>query len=1095
MKILGERLTVRCGMGAVTQNTGSSVVVLAAVLLVSTGAFAQGSLLDASFDPTAALHPGANSSVDFVVQQPHGKLLILEHFLAPTSTMVSRISRLDALGRPDSTFVPGVITSPVADVYQVTLEPDGRIFIGGNFSSFNGIAVNNLIRLNTNGTLDTSFNVGAYVTDLSTYSMAGQPDGKLLIPAVGTRYANGVPASWNLARLNTDGSADSTFHSSTDGRIYAVAVRPDGRILVGGDFTSVNGTPGPLIAQLQLDGTLDPGFSYTNSAVGAQVRLIALQTDGRILVVGLGLSPSGLARLNVDGSVDSGFDAGSINGSFGIGNVIKGTLLAPQPQGTLLIGGSFTAIDGINRNGVARLMPDGALDLGFDPGAGLALDPNSSLTQPVRALAVQSDGKVLVGGAFSTVGGVPHPELVRFIPGDPSEESLLNFWNYRGNAVSVREDATNLAVMVARAGATSSNVTVHFQTADGSAIAGVNYRATGGILTFAPGVRTQTFNIPILDDHRISGDTTFTISLTDPTGGASLGSSSNVTVTVNDVDLGIEFAQTNYLTDVLQSSVKIPLRLLGTHLGGRGFYFHAPVAIDYATGEGTAVAGRDYDLAAGTIDYSPSSVEVPPPPPSFVITLHDDTSAYGDHTVQLNLANPSSNLVLGSMSNAVLTIKNDNTAAGVEVGLNGPIQAMVVQPDGKVVVGGKFTLIDGQPRNHLARLYPNGLLDPTFNPGSGTEGDILALARQTDGRIVVGGTFTNLNGVYCGRIARLNADGSVDRSFNPGSGWLAPAGVSAGVTALAVQSDGRILSGSPLTNFDGASRIGIARLNADGTLDPTFVPAIQPIIAEWPGFAISGVASLTNGQVVVGGHFRIPPNGAHAGLAVLNTDGSVDTNFPDLFFGVVSLAVGPDGDILAAAPGDSGYLPVFKLRPEGEVEPGFPPTSLSLGLGSITLQSDGKILVTGNPAGWSIWYNQTYYDLLRLNSDGSVDASFQGMKSHAGERLDRTVALPDGSIWATGTFTEGITGRPFYLRRLNPDGTDIQDLRFLSPVRLPNGEVHLALRGQWATPYLLQASEDLANWTTVATNDRPHVPIGYIDHDAANYPHRFYRFH
>ncbi len=301
------------GLSAVKQTTGSGIVVFAAVLLGCMGTFAQGSLLDTSFDPAGALHPGTYSSVDFVAQQPDSRLLILETFLAAPNTIVRRISRLDNFGRPDSTFVSGVITndpSQVGDVYQIAIQPDGKIFIAGHFSQFDGIAATDLVRLNTNGTLDTSFNVGTNVADLSTflnYGMAGQADGKLLIPAVGTRSANGVPASWNMARLNTDGSLDPTFRSSTDGGILAAALQPDGRILIGGNFASVDGTSRPLIARLNVDGTLDPGFSYANSVAGAEVRAIALQSDGRILVVGSGLSLSGLARLNADGSADSGF--------------------------------------------------------------------------------------------------------------------------------------------------------------------------------------------------------------------------------------------------------------------------------------------------------------------------------------------------------------------------------------------------------------------------------------------------------------------------------------------------------------------------------------------------------------------------------------------------------------------------------------------------------------------------------------------------------------------------------------------------------------------------------------------------------------------
>ncbi|MBU6403030.1 MAG: hypothetical protein KGS61_22130, partial [Verrucomicrobia bacterium] len=488
-----------------------------------------------------------------------------------------------------------------------------------------------------------------------------------------------------------------------------------------------------------------------------------------------------------------------------------------------------------------------------------------------------------------------------------------------------------------------------------------------------------------------------------------------------------------------------------------------------------------------------------PPPPGFTIPLHDDVTAYGDHTVLLTLRNPSSNLVLGALSNAVLTIRNDNTAAGVQVGLNGPVNTMVVQPDGKVVIGGEFTLVDGRSRNHLARLNSDTTLDPTFDPGTGTDASVLALALQADERIIVGGAFTNLNGVYCGRIARLNPDGSVDRSFDSGLGWSGPINpsVNPGVTAVAVQSDGRILTGGSLTNFNGTQRPGIARLNPDGSLDTGFVPEVRC-------FKVTGLVGSPDGQTLVAGTLGLTPVGVDAGLVRLNTDGTVDTNFSvtNFYFGdVTCMAVEPNGDILAAPYGGFGpTLPAIK--PNGIEDPAFRMSSVSGWVGDITIQNDGKILVTSGPYGSLFSYEGWYYTLLRLNPDGSVDATFQGLRYpsitntyNVSMTVDKTAALPDGTILVTGTFSEGATRPPFYLWRLNPDGSGVQDLHFLPPVRLPNGQLHLALRGQWSKPYALQVSEDLTNWITVATNDRPHVPIGYIDSSAPGFRQRFYRVH
>ena len=103
-------------------------------------------------------------------------------------------------------------------------------------------------------------------------------------------------------------------------------------------------------------------------------------------------------------------------------------------------------------------------------------------------------------------------------------------------------------------------------------------------------------------------------------------------------------------------------------------------------------------------------------------------------------------------------------------GGNDWVEAVALQPDGKVLIGGSFTSFNGTPRNRIARLNANGSLDTTFNPGSGVDNTVNRIAVQSDGKVLLVGAFTTVNGVSRNRIARLNADGSLDTSFNPGTG-------------------------------------------------------------------------------------------------------------------------------------------------------------------------------------------------------------------------------------------------------------------------------------------------------------------------------------
>ena len=105
---------------------------------------------------------------------------------------------------------------------------------------------------------------------------------------------------------------------------------------------------------------------------------------------------------------------------------------------------------------------------------------------------------------------------------------------------------------------------------------------------------------------------------------------------------------------------------------------------------------------------------------------------------------------------------------GFNPGADSYVTALAVQADGKIVVGGWFTTLGGQPRNYIGRLNADGTLDTTFNPGA--DGYVSALAVQEDGKIVVGGDFTTLGGQTRHAIGRLNADGTLDTTFNPGGG-------------------------------------------------------------------------------------------------------------------------------------------------------------------------------------------------------------------------------------------------------------------------------------------------------------------------------------
>ena len=149
--------------------------------------------------------------------------------------------------------------------------------------------------------------------------------------------------------------------------------------------------------------------------------------------------------------------------------------------------------------------------------------------------------------------------------------------------------------------------------------------------------------------------------------------------------------------------------------------------------------------------------------------------------------------------------------------VNGSVLAIAVQGNHKILIGGAFTTVNGVRRNRITRLNANGTLDTTFDPAAGPSGEVDALALQPDGKIVIGGKFTSVGGVERKRIARLKPDGALDASFDPGTGatWT--------VFAVTLQPDGRVLVGGAFEAIDGVSRSRIARLWGDYR---TFLPLV-----------------------------------------------------------------------------------------------------------------------------------------------------------------------------------------------------------------------------------------------------------------------------
>jgi len=285
--------------------------------------------------------------------------------------------------------------------------PDGKILISGTIvAEVNGDVRTDILRLNADGTLDGEFDSG---TDGTVWFLSVLPDGNIVVG--GGNIWNGTDRS-ALALLHSDGRLNAQFDPATDplSGINSLVPLPDGKILIGGPYVEINGVHQNGLARLNADGSVDSGFNPGTGpgSPGNGGLVIAMQPGGRILVAGAfttfnDASRERIARLNADGSVDPTFDPGaSISGW--VHSIVM------QPEGKALITGNFSGVGGAKRNRIARLQSNGNLDRGFDTGLGVS---GESFTLEISAIAAQADGRVMIGGDFSSVNGINRYRLAR----------------------------------------------------------------------------------------------------------------------------------------------------------------------------------------------------------------------------------------------------------------------------------------------------------------------------------------------------------------------------------------------------------------------------------------------------------------------------------------------------------------------------------------------------------------------------------------------------------------------------------------------------------------------------------------------------------
>jgi uncharacterized delta-60 repeat protein len=801
------------------------------------------------------------------------------------------------------------------------------------------------------GEVDESFAPQIQPEGAELQAIAVRPDGKIWI--AGDFYKIGATFESGLARLNADGTCDTNFVNDLRAffGISAIASTLEGGVLAAGTFQKSSSVVRTNLARFLENGQLDETF---NAGTGPDrgVNSIAVQPDGRILLGGYfsqmnGLSRVSVARLEANGDVDQSFDVrldGRVN------------QIVDLPGGQIVIGGDFQTVNGVPRKAVARLLSNGALDTSFAPDLGV-----TQTSAFVDALVALPDGTVVLGGGFDFVNGVPSKHIVRLTSAGQVDSSfaLRKGPNNRVRRLAAQADGKIIA-------------TGWFDQFDGLPFRMVRLTQDGCLdVGFQPRV------IDLGPIERIQP------LATQPNGGilaagrfqTASGSNRSGLVRLDGADSG-------------------PVRpLISTQPLGR-----------------SVVWGGSVTLNADAVSCSPTTFQWQHAgtnlPRALTNSLRLDNISLADageyRTVISNAAGATTSAV--AMINVVPVrpgLTDPSFAADILLG--GGVSALARAPNGMILIGGSFTNVGGLNRAGIARLNSDGRVDPGFvGPGihRGTNqnvANVSAIVTQDDGKIFIGGSFASVHGVTRIGIARLNADGSLDESFDARAG---PVGE---VAAIIPSAGGKLYVGGTFFTWDGRSADGIVRLTASGNVDTGFQSTLFSTVSCLyctPFIRVASLLGEENGSVLVGGGFRYSlarvNEESPASLVRLNADGSIN---PDFQSGIRFIEFPP---------------------------PSLTPSRLPY-IDAMLRQPDGKILVTGLFHRFGLVRRNW---LGRLNPDGSLDSSFDASQDFVpdGYATVSTTAIraaalqPDGKVLVGGLFNQ-IDGVPRKnLARLNANG-------------------------------------------------------------------------
>lgn len=864
-----------------------------------------------------------------------GKILVGGAFTLADGFSRRGLAKLDNAGQPDSSFPDLPLLNGA--IYGVTAHNGGWLVYGDFTASITGASAR-IFRLNPDKTVDTGFS--ASISSGAILTAVAQPDNKILI---GGTFA--MSGRNRFARLLATGGLDTGFDDANfNNTVFDIALQADGKVLVAGSFGGLSELG---LARLNDDGTEDVGFTPPSASPAKSAQHVVIQSTGHILVAGFfttlgGTSKSRIARLNSDGTLDVSYtatmsssvsalmldssDVATVIGANGIWERYTAAganiTLISGPRGAGVLSGD--GIYSFEDSTITRLAADGSEDVTWPP---LTLTLNESLVGASTGVFVTSFGTISLGGTAAgkvarlEADGTLDPTWV-----DPSSNGTgdwLNgqviglFPNTGGQVLAfLTRGGFNYVYRLAADGPLDLTwpmmaVTTDFLTTQSDGAGGVIFAMSGRVQRYDPdGLAFAGFgpvDAAMVDPHAIdtialqaddkvlvSGtfdaidgvdcegfirlnadgthDTTFAPSLFAGTAAPHLFADGRIAMIGDFTAAGVTRTEA------------VGLR---GNTGGYDPGFSVSLYINFISGttvdalkflpDGRAYVGGFFAAVGGPVGFGETGA-----------------TAYGLARLMPDGTHDS------TFADARLRV---STSEGV-----GRVYAIALQPDGKVIVGGRFEFSGGFSRPNLARFMPDGLLDAAFF-GPTFSADVRAVAVQADGKVLVGGYFETVGGVATLGLVRLNVDGTHDAAFDP---QLDANDFSTGVESIIALGDGKILVSGSFQQAGGVASDSCLRLNSDGTIDGTFAVGV----AGTP----SAMALQDDGKILlgfIGGVYRLDADGAHDPTLANAFEGAPDQ--------IVQLAPLPDGKIACVGSIDlSGYVGVLVLNADGTIDNTFP---------------------------------------------------------------------------------------------------------------------------------------------------------------------------